>query len=490
MVLSASTWCIVIELSIVLVLLSSRNNTYGSYIDDNNNNNTGSISRELFDDVTDEEGGIFIVKSLLQYYKKKGRVDVPDRFDGKLYVKKYPDLFTKTPDNEDAWLHWVQFGRYEDRIYFEVPEAIPKSTYDSARSGGSSYIHIVFGVDEDTAASTMVSVASIVKFSSARNRLYFHFILVDLSWDNDFFKDIGSSFSRNSKYEMKVWSNVPDIIRSTGKPPATFAVFYAGQLFPSLYRFIYLNPYLYVVKSMDELWNVNLGNCVVAMMDECSNNLLYKQAVNKGTYNINHPMFKQIFGAPRQLCYPDASVLIVNQLLFNELRILDRVMELITLQLNEKKFVFKLEMQSLIVMTNYDHYLPLHVRWNVKRRPVSALKGPAHIINICNDIEQKLWMKVVKMLIEETNVDCKEVAMGSTRSREYVICLLTVYAYKMSSSSVKKLFKLSAAVPKRAKQADAVPISSAVAAPTMVSLPQWTRYCCQLLLCRYSQPLV
>jgi hypothetical protein len=240
---------------------------------------------------------------------------------------------------------------------------------------------------------------------------------------------------------------------------------------------------------MDELWNVNLGNCVVAMMDECSNNLLYKQAVNKGTYNVNHPMFKQIFGAPRQLCYPDASVLIVNQLLFNELRILDRVMELITLQLNEKKFVFKLEMQSLIVMTNYDHYLPLHVRWNVKRRPVSALKGPAHIINICNDIEQKLWTKVVKMLVEETNVDCKEVAMGSTRSREYVICLLTVYAYKMSSSSVKKPFKLSASVSKKAKQADAVPISSAVAAPTMVSLPQWTRYCCQLLLCRYSQPL-
>lgn len=484
MVLSVSTWCIVIELSIAFLLLSSRNNTYGSCI----NNNTGSISRELFDDVTDEEGGIFIAKSLLQYYKKKGRVDVPDRFDGKLYVKKYPDLFTKTPDNEDAWLHWVQFGRYEDRIYFEVPEAIPKSTYDSARS---SYIHIVFGVDEDTAASTMVSVASIVKFSLARNRLYFHFILVDLSWDNDFFKDIGGSFSRSSKYEMKVWSNVPDIIRSTGKPPATFAVFYAGQLFPSLHRFIYLNPYLYAVKSMDELWNVNLGNCVVAMMDECSNNLLYKQAVNKGTYNVNHPMFKQIFGAPRQLCYPDSSVLVVNQLLFNELRILDRVMELITLQLNQKKFVFKLEMQSLIVMTNYDHYLPLHGRWNVKRRPVNALKGPAHIINSSDDIEQKLWAKVVKMLIEETNVDCKEVAMGSMRSREYVICLLTVYTYKMSSSSVKKLFKLSAAAADSQKSVlkkDAVPISLAVAAPTVVSLPHWTRYC-QLLLCRYSQLL-
>ena len=477
MVLSASTWCII---SNALVLLLSSRNSYGSYISDNNNNNTVSL-RGLYDET--DEGGTFIAKSLLQYYKKLGSVDVPDRFDGKRYVKKYADLLLFTKTDEDAWLHWVQYGRYEDRSYFEVSEAIPKSTYDSAITGGtgSSYIHIVFGMDENTAASTMVSVASIIKFSSARNRLYFHFILVDLS-DNDFIKDIGGSFGRNSKYEMKVWKNVPDIIRSTGKPPVTFAVFYVGLLFPSLHRFIYLNPYIYAVKSIDDLWNVNLGNCVVAMMDECSNNLLYKQAVNKGTYNINHPMFKQIFGTPRQSCYPDASVVVVNQLLFNELRILDRVMELITLQLNQNKFVFKLEMQSLMVMTNYDHYLSLQGRWNVKRRSVSAHKGPTHIINTDDDIEHELRSKVVKILIEETNVNCKEVAMGSTRSREYVLCLLTFYAYKVSSSSVKKLFKLSAAIAattdnrksilKKAKQAAiAVPISSAVDAPTVVSLP-------------------
>jgi len=461
----ASVWSVMIKLSIILL---SKGN---SYIHDTGNYTAtpGVTSRILSEDTAEIT---YIAKSLLLHYKKLGIVDVPDRFDGKRYVKKYSDLVSAT--DEDAWLHWVQFGRYEDRIYFEVPEAIPKSAYDSVRSSSSSrYIHIVYGVDDDNAASTMVSVASIIKFSTARNRLYFHFILVDLSWDSDFIKDIASSFGKSSKYEMKAWRTIPEIIRSTEKSPATFAVFYAGQLFPSLHRFIYLSSPMYAVKSMDDLWNVRLGNSVVAMMDECSNNF-YKQAINKGTYNVHHSMFKQIFGigVNRQSCYPDASVVVMNQLLFNELRILDRVTELIELQLNQNKFLFKLEMQSLMVMTNYDHYLPLHGRWNMKRRSMSGYNGPVQAINTGDDYEQQLQMKILKKLVEEKNVNCKEMAMGSTRSRDYVICALSFYAYRVSTPSVKKLFKpadSSKSVIKKVKQVVTAPIASSAAGPSVAS---------------------
>lgn len=56
----------------------------------------------------------------INYLYKELNNDNYDSFDWETYVKIYPDLSTRITNKEDAWHHWINFGKNEWRIYFET----------------------------------------------------------------------------------------------------------------------------------------------------------------------------------------------------------------------------------------------------------------------------------------------------------------------------------------------------------------------------------
>ena len=42
-------------------------------------------------------------------------------FNWEYYINKYDDLTSKLTSYEDAWYHWVEYGKKEERIYIDIP---------------------------------------------------------------------------------------------------------------------------------------------------------------------------------------------------------------------------------------------------------------------------------------------------------------------------------------------------------------------------------
>ena len=146
-----------------------------------------------------------------------------------------------------------------------------------ARDRANDFIHIVYALDESSAALALISVGSIVKQSMEPRRLYFHFILMDLSWNDDFLDTISNTVGGgNARFEAKTWSPIPVVVGTMtvrGKNPerypvASFALIYVGVLFPALNRYIFLDNTIFSVSSIDSLWDVSLDHRAVGMVQQ------------------------------------------------------------------------------------------------------------------------------------------------------------------------------------------------------------------------------
>ena len=239
------------------------------------------------------------------------------------------------------------------------------------RDRANDFIHIVYALDESSAALALISVGSIVKQSMEPRRLYFHFILMDLSWDDDFLDTISNTVGGgNARFEAKTWSPIPVVVGTMtvrGKNPerypvASFALIYVGVLFPALNRYIFLDNTIFSVSSIDSLWDVSLDHRAVGMVQQCNDDFR-ENVIRRKFFNVKHPAVKAVFKSLKGMCYPSEGVVLVDQDLLNKMNYVARIEAWIAL--NEKEFVFQFGVHQLMVMATWDNNcLPLEDRWN------------------------------------------------------------------------------------------------------------------------------
>lgn len=129
-------------------------------------------------------------------------------------------------------------------------------------------IHIVYALDKHMLPLTLISVESIIEYHSNISNIYFHFVLINMTWNKHFINDLHKTFDNKINFESITWSPIPNIIqemkiRKTERQdlaaPANYARFYISNLFPNLKRFIYLDNDIIAIKPLDDLWNIDLG---------------------------------------------------------------------------------------------------------------------------------------------------------------------------------------------------------------------------------------
>jgi len=275
-------------------------------------------------------------------------------------------------------------------------------------------IHIVYAFDESSVAMAMVSAGSVINSALDPSRLFFHFMLVDLYWSSEFLADVANSLSPSSSYEASTWEPLPLVIRRMKirgrrkdlSAPANYARFYVSKVFPKLERFIYLDNDVLAVRSIDKLWEVSLGRSnVIAMVNQCDGRFR-THVIRHHFYNTKHPIFRDTFGVKNHSCYPNTGVMLVNQTLYNNLNQLNRIEDLI--KLNQKEFIYELGSQPLVVLTNWNSYLPLEPKWNVRS---GVLISDPHLFHY-NGRDEKLFMTAVfdRLLSNDSaNMSCEAI---------------------------------------------------------------------------------
>jgi hypothetical protein len=199
-------------------------------------------------------------------------------------------------------------------------------------------------------------------------------MLIDSHWTADFVDDVKVALGNAISLEVATWDPLPSAIRNMKirkrerqdlAAPANYARFYISQVFPSLRRFIYLDNDVMAQRSLSQLWEVDLGTSKVGMVHDCGS-WFQNHVVKLQNYNISHPVIKRIFGPELSSyhCHPNAGVMLVNERLRRKYKDLLEVEKL--LALNQKEFLYKLGSQPLVVLTNWNHYLPIENKWNVR----------------------------------------------------------------------------------------------------------------------------
>lgn len=250
--------------------------------------------------------------------------------------------------------------------------------------GRNTTIHIVFSTDSTMIPLTVVSIISIIHKADDPRNLFFHLMLIDSKWTADFVDDVKVALGNAISLEVATWDPLPSAIRNMKirkrerqdlAAPANYARFYVSQVFPSLRRFIYLDNDVMAQRSLSQLWDVDLGTSKVGMVHDCGS-WFQNHVVKLQNYNISHPVIKRIFGPElsNHHCHPNAGVMLVNERLRRKYKDLLEVEKL--LALNQKEFLYKLGSQPLVVLTNWNHYLPIDNKWNVR---TTSFKYRTHV---------------------------------------------------------------------------------------------------------------
>ncbi len=98
------------------------------------------------------------------------------------------------------------------------------------------------------------------------------------------------------------------------------------------------------------------------LVHECGTRF-FKHVVQHKHYNVLSPVFLEVFKHTNYNCYPNAGVMLVDQQRFNQLKLLERIEQLV--KLNKVEFIYRLGSQPLVTLTTWGRYLPLDDKWNV-----------------------------------------------------------------------------------------------------------------------------
>ena len=255
-------------------------------------------------------------------------------------------------------------------------------------------IHIIYAMDNIMLPLTIISTASIIRNAKQPERLFFHYIFVNINWDHvPFMMDLQISLGNRSRFDSIHWHPLPTVIssmivrkkdRQDLAAAANYARFYISKLYPTINHFIYLDNDVIAVQSIEPLWDVDLGDKVIGMVHDCGS-FFIDHVMNSSNYNLNHSIVNSIFGhdiynkTNNSLCHPNSGVMLINQTLFNKMNILDTIEKLI--ELNQHEFIYQLGSQPLIVLTTWKKYYILDTKWNFRLALHSLPLKSAHLIH-------------------------------------------------------------------------------------------------------------
>jgi len=244
---------------------------------------------------------------------------------------------------------------------------------------------------------------------------------------------------------VKLWSPIPPVIlgmtiRGTHRQelaaPANYARFYVSSIFPSLNRFIYIDNDIIAVGSINELWAIDLGKSnVVGLVHECGTRF-FKHVVQHKHYNVLSPVFLEVFKHTNYNCYPNAGVMLVDQQRFNQLKLLERIEQLI--KLNKVEFIYRLGSQPLVTLTTWGRYLPLDDKWNAR----SGINASDAVLLHYNGEQSKSFMCNVLSGIISGTVTAITLGDVTNSTREYAwgIAAMRVFAKVEHLPTLKQMF--------------------------------------------------
>ena len=271
------------------------------------------------------------------------------------------------------------------------------------RTGHPKDIHIIYSFDPSKLTQALISMESIVKYSKSPLHLHFHLILVDFVDDMDTLTQKVVKCLSKTNVNVLLW-DPPIIIRTMqvrlkSRPELAAAPnyvrFYVKDLIPGIQKFLYIDNDVIARRPIEELWNIDLKDNVLGLVHECGKRFV-THVVKKRTYNLSHPLVLNVFGDSSNYdkhCFPNAGVMFVNQTKFDELHLREKVEFLI--KRNREEFIYLLGSQPLVVLSVWNHYLPLSEEWNA--RSGRETKNPG-LIHFNGGPEKKFMQQVLKQL--------------------------------------------------------------------------------------------
>ena len=147
---------------------------------------------------------------------------------------------------------------------------------DTCGSQDGDYIHISMTLDANYLRGTMAAVLSILQHSTCPENFVFHFL--SARHEPQIFKSIASTFPY-LKFKIyrfdsnRVRGKISKSIRQALDQPLNYARIYLADILPSdVNRVIYLDSDIIVVDDISKLWEVDLGDKVVAAPEYCHAN--------------------------------------------------------------------------------------------------------------------------------------------------------------------------------------------------------------------------
>ena len=117
-----------------------------------------------------------------------------------------------------------------------------------------------------------------------------------------------------SRIDIITWTTIPDIInnitiRGTARTelssPANYARFYISTIIPTIKKCIYIDNDILAIDAIDSIWEIDLYDNIVGMVEQCNSNIFFKHVIEEKHYNYHHAYVKQVFQHFNHSCYPN-----------------------------------------------------------------------------------------------------------------------------------------------------------------------------------------
>jgi len=150
---------------------------------------------------------------------------------------------------------------------------------------------------------------------------FFYFYACILYRTNKLIKYYVGNNNKASRMDIITWTDIPDIIknitirgkaRSELSSPANYVRFYLSKIFlKKIKKIIYIDNDIIAIHAIDEIWNIDLNNNIIGMVNQCQNNFFYKHVIEEKHYNYHHKYVLQVFQHFNHSCFPNTGAFIL-----------------------------------------------------------------------------------------------------------------------------------------------------------------------------------
>ncbi len=125
-------------------------------------------------------------------------------------------------------------------------------------------MNIVYASDENYFPYVYVSIKTLLENNRKIDKLQIHYIYQNVSICNlQFLKELGEIYDRTINLIEYRMPSEYERMPSCGKSKTTYAKFLFGSIFPDKMRVLYIDPDTLVFEGIEELFQINMGECVI-----------------------------------------------------------------------------------------------------------------------------------------------------------------------------------------------------------------------------------